>query len=104
MQVLVNLIKNSYEAIDELNGNNDRTIAFRTSSDHGKTRLEITDSGIGIDPALIPKIYDFGKSSKGSTGFGLHYCKIFVEANNGKVSISSPGKGKGTTVTVEFSP
>jgi PAS domain S-box-containing protein len=104
MQVLVNLIKNSYEAIDELNGNNDRTITFRTSSDNGKTRLEIADSGIGIDPALIPRIYDFGKSSKGSTGFGLHYCKIFVEANNGSVSISSPGKGKGTTVKVEFSP
>jgi signal transduction histidine kinase len=64
--------------------------------------LEIADSGIGIDPAFVPQVFKFGKSSKGSTGFGLHYCKIFVEANNGALSISSPGRGKGATIAVEF--
>jgi K+-sensing histidine kinase KdpD len=47
-------------------------------------------------------MFNFGKSSKGSTGFGLHYCKIFVEANSGKMSVSSPGRGKGATLSVEF--
>ena len=102
MQVLVNLIKNSYEAIDEVTEDRENMMTFRTFSSNGKIGLEITDSGIGIDPAFIPKVFNFGKSSKGSTGFGLHYCQIFVEANNGTLSISSPGKGKGATVTVEF--
>ena len=102
MQVLVNLIKNSYEAIDELKDDRENTMTFRTFSDNGKIGLEITDSGIGIDPAFIPKVFNFGKSSKGSTGFGLHYCHIFVEANNGTIGITSPGKGKGAIVSVEF--
>ena len=102
MQVLVNLIKNSYEAIDELKDDRENTITFRTFAENGRIGLEISDSGIGIDPALIPQIFNFGKSSKGSTGFGLHYCKIFVEANNGTMGITSPGKGKGAIVSVEF--
>ena len=102
MQVLVNLIKNSYEAIDELKDARENTITFRTFSDNSKIGLEIRDSGIGIDPAFIPQIFHFGKSSKGSTGFGLHYCKIFVEANSGTMGITSPGKGKGAKVSVEF--
>jgi len=102
MQVLVNLIKNSYEAIDEVTDDRENMMTFRTFSDNGKIGLEITDSGSGIDPAFIPKVFNFGKSSKGSTGFGLHYCHIFVEANNGTIGITSPGKGKGAKVSVEF--
>jgi len=102
MQVLVNLIKNGYEAIDEVKTDQKKTMAFRTLSRNGNISLEISDSGIGIDPAFIPQVFNFGKSSKGSTGFGLHYCKIFVEANNGTLNISSPGRGGGATITVEF--
>jgi PAS domain S-box-containing protein len=102
MQVLVNLIKNSYEAIDEVKDDRENMMTFKTFANNGRMGLEITDSGIGIDPAFIPQVFKFGKSSKGSTGFGLHYCKIFVEANNGALSISSPGRGKGATIAVEF--
>ncbi len=102
MQVLVNLIKNGYEAIDELKADQQNTMTFRTFSHNGQIGLEISDSGIGIDPAFISQVFKFGKSSKGSTGFGLHYCQIFVEANNGTLNISSPGRGKGASITVEF--
>jgi len=102
MQVLVNLIKNGYEAIDEVKTDQKNTMAFRTLSRNGNISLEISDSGIGVDPAFIPQVFNFGKSSKGSTGFGLHYCKIFVEANNGTLNISSPGRDGGATITVEF--
>ena len=100
MQVLVNLIKNSYEAIDEVKDDRENMMTFKTFANNGRMGLEITDSGIGI--AFIPKVFNFGKSSKGSTGFGLHYCQIFVEANNGTIGITSPGKGKGAKVSVEF--
>ena len=100
MQVLVNLIKNSYEAIEEEKDQRENMMTFKTFSSNGRMGLEITDSG--IDPAFIPQVFNFGKSSKGSTGFGLHYCKIFVEANNGTLNISSSGRGKGATIAVEF--
>jgi len=102
MQVLVNIITNSYEAIGELKDKKEKVITFRSFSENGQIGLEITDNGVGIDPKFIHQIFDFGKSSKGSSGFGLHYCKIFVEGNNGTMSISSPGKGKGATVRIAF--
>ena len=104
MQVLVNIITNSYESIDELKSKKEKVITFRSFSENDQIGLVITDNGIGIDPKFIDQIFDFGKSSKGSSGFGLHYSNIFVEGNNGTMSISSPGKGKGATVRIVFNP
>ena len=103
MQVIVNFIKNSYEAIDDLNDNNRKKwISFKSFSENGRMGLKITDNGIGIEPAYIDTIFEFGKSHKGSSGFGLYYCKMFVDTNKGTLNISSPGKGKGATVEVVF--
>jgi len=103
MQVIVNFLKNSYEAIDELGDDDkEKVISFRSFAEDGNIGFQITDTGIGIEPERIGTIFEFGKSNKGSSGFGLHYCKIFVEANKGRVDLSSPGKGKGTTVKVVF--
>jgi len=103
MQVIVNLIKNSYEAIDEL-GQDDRekVISFRSFAADENIGFQIADSGIGIEPERIGMVFEFGRSNKGSSGFGLHYGKMFVEANRGTINISSPGKGKGATVRVLF--
>jgi signal transduction histidine kinase len=53
------------------------------------------------DSGLIES-FEFGKSFKGSSGVGLYYCRMFVEANRGELSITSPGKEKGTTVRITF--
>ena len=103
MQVIVNLIKNSYEAIGEVkNADRAKVIAFNSFAQDGRVRFEVRDNGIGIDPQLIDTIVFPGKSHKGSSGFGLYYCKMFVEANNGTLRINSPGVGKGATVRIEF--
>jgi len=102
MQTLVNLIRNSCEAIDQLDDPSwPRQIQVKTFQQDGHAVLEVTDSGIGIegDPSAF---FEFGKSLKGSSGFGLTYCKEFVEANNGHILLTSPGRGKGTTVRIEF--
>ena len=101
MQVIVNIIINSYEAIDELN-DKDKVINLKTFSENGKVGLKITDSGIGIEPDKIDTIFEFGKSHKGSSGFGLYYCRMFVDANQGVLTLRSPGKGKGATVEILF--
>jgi signal transduction histidine kinase len=102
IQVLVNLIKNSYEAIEALQDDIEKEIVLYTFSENGRPGFEITDNGIGIEPGKIDKVVEFGKSQKGSSGFGLYYCKLFVEANNGVLNIRSPGKGQGATVRVVF--
>ena len=105
MQVVVNFIKNSYEAIDaRQNHTGEKEITFSSFMENGHVGFRISDNGIGIDPENIEKIFEFGKSRKGSTGFGLHYCKMCVEANDGKISFNSPGLGKGATVSVRFKP
>ncbi|MDM8522250.1 response regulator [Desulfococcaceae bacterium HSG8] len=100
MQVIVNFIKNSYEAIDEFE--NEKIISVRTFANNEQVGFEITDTGIGIGPDQIHKIFEFGRSHKGSSGVGLHYCRMFAEANRGTLDISSPGRGKGATVSVAF--
>jgi PAS domain S-box-containing protein len=105
MQVIVNFIKNSYEAIDaRQNNTGEKEITCSSFVENGHVGFRISDNGIGIDPENIEKIFEFGKSRKGSTGFGLHYCKMCVESNGGEISFSSPGLGKGATVSVYFKP
>ena len=94
IQVIVNIVKNGYEAIDA-SGKGENSIVFHSFSKDGGLGFEITDSGIGMAPGQEEKIFEFGESSKGSSGFGLYYCKMFVEANKGSFEIKSPGEGKG---------
>ena len=102
IQVLVNIIKNGYEAIDDLKTAENGNIEVSTFLDAEGVGFEITDSGIGIEPDKIPTLFEFGKSGKGSSGIGLYYCKAFTEKNGGKLIFSSRGKGYGATVRAVF--
>ena len=99
MQVIINLIKNSSEALESLEPDNrKKTIQVNTFADNGHVGLEIADNGIGIDQENIDHIFDFGKSYQRSSGLGLYYCKMFVEGNGGTFNVSSSESGSGTTV------
>jgi PAS domain S-box-containing protein len=103
VQVLVNLIKNAYEAIDARpQPGGTGQIHVKSYSDKARIEVEITDSGIGIDPGRIEEILELGRSRKGSTGLGLYYCKMFMQNNNGLLAITSPGIDQGTTLRLVF--
>ncbi|MBF0303849.1 MAG: HAMP domain-containing histidine kinase [Desulfamplus sp.] len=125
MQVIVNLIKNSCDAIDENREKDDHKIEITTyetqrpmvvrSREKTENRIEISthcnkkfiglkikDTGIGVERERQREIFDFGTSSKGSSGFGLYYCKSFVEANKGSLILESKGRGCGSTVRMEL--
>ena len=103
MQVIINLIKNSYEAVEAKNLEDHSGMITITSFMQDEwIGFQIKDNGIGADSADIEKIGDIGTSKKGSSGFGLYYCRVFVESNHGKLSFNSPGIGKGSTVSVAF--
>ena len=103
MQVVINFIKNSCDAIGENQEIVDHRITISTAFQDQTLFLMIADTGCGVAPSKLTDIFEFGISTKGSSGFGLYYCKRFVEANHGHLTISSPGKNQGATITMSFS-
>jgi CheY-like chemotaxis protein len=74
--------------------------------DHSTVKFVVKDSGIGMDKAFIPKIFDTfsqedsSRNNKyGSTGLGMAITKNIVELMNGTISVASE-KGVGTEFTV----
>lgn len=104
-QVLVNLIKNSIEAIDELGESGAPAgvprIQFRAYISGNFLAIDTTDTGIGIDPEDIDRIFSAGFTTKAhGTGLGLHSSANFVLSSGGKIRAFSEGKGKGTTIQI----
>ncbi len=60
--------------------------------------VRVSDTGSGIDAALLPTLFERGVSGRGGTGYGLYICKTVVEAHGGTIQMESE-PGVGTTVT-----
>ena len=96
-QVFINVIKNSFEAIDK-NGR----ISITCEKDKGKDEVRITirDNGIGIPAERLPKLGEpFYSTKERGTGLGLMICKKIVKDHNGSLHISSK-ENEGTVVEV----
>ena len=72
-------------------------------------RIVVSDTGAGIDPELLPFIFErFRQSDTSSTrrhsglGLGLALVRELVALHGGSVRAESPGQGRGTTITVEL--
>jgi signal transduction histidine kinase len=87
-QVLTNLVSNA------INYTNEGTVLVRVSDNENEVRVEVKDSGIGILPDDLPRLFNdfFRGSNVGSkgTGLGLSISKRIVEAHGGKVWAESP--------------
>jgi PAS domain S-box-containing protein len=75
--------------------------------DGGSLRIEVADSGDGIDPAFLPFVFDrFRQGDQSSTrhhgglGLGLALVRYVVEAHGGAAVVESAGPGRGTTVII----
>ena len=81
------------------------TIEARRSPDHGGGWIEIvvSDTGSGIDPDLLPHVFDRFASGAGSTGsgLGLAIARGLVELHGGTIAASSPTSG-GTTILIRL--
>ena len=103
-QMIINLVKNSIEAIDELEELDEVPfIRVRAESDADWLRIDVTDNGIGLDTDQSREIFSAGYTTKQKgTGLGLHSSANFVIATGGKISASSDGYRKGTTIHIVF--
>ena len=106
-QMLVNLIKNSIEAIDELANlgklYEEPRIKVHGYIDDDFLCLDITDNGIGLAPETVDKIFSAGFTTKEQgSGLGLHSSANFVVSSGGHIQAFSDGKGKGTTLRIRL--
>ena len=97
-QVMINLLKNSIEAITTNIGQ----IKVKSKLKNNNYYIEVIDNGIGMSREVINKMKTpFFTTKKRGSGLGVSLIYEIVEAHGGKVKYSSE-YGKGTKVTLEF--
>ena len=75
----------------------------------GTLTIDIRDSGIGIEPAALPKVFEaFEQGTRsitrryGGLGLGLAISRAIVELHGGAIGVHSEGRGRGATFTVQL--
>lgn len=89
-QVILNLALNGIKAMP-----GGGTLMIRLAESEDAWRIEVVDTGVGIEPKELPRIFDlFYSTHPGGTGIGLAMVKRMVEAHGGEVTVESePGRG-----------
>lgn len=108
-QIFCNLIRN---AADAMHTTPVKKLTIRTASDGQRITVDVMDTGSGMEPAVMAKIFDPFFSTKGGdvsaggdgpegTGLGLYTCAEIINAYGGRISVSShPGQGSCFTVLI----
>ena len=101
MQVILNVLKNSVEAIDMEADEKDITISLQASST--LIELKVKDNGKGFSPETGARLFERGFTTKSNgTGLGLYNCRSIIESHAGEFNIASTGVDKGAEVTIAF--
>jgi PAS domain S-box-containing protein len=101
-QVFTNLILNARDSI--ANGNGRIALTTRQGDDDSSLLVEVADSGVGIAPDDVAKIYDPFFTTKGvgrGTGLGLAVTYGIVQEHSGHISVAST-PGLGTTFRISL--
>jgi signal transduction histidine kinase/ActR/RegA family two-component response regulator len=101
-QVVSNLLANAIKFTPE-----GGRVEVKLGRSRSHARLTVSDTGIGIDPAFLPYIFErFRQADSTSTrtqkglGLGLAITRHLVELHGGSIEASSTGEGRGATFTV----
>ncbi len=102
-RVLINLIDN---AVDAMEKGGSLKVAARgaVAEKNGPSGviMEIMDTGVGIPPELLPRIFDLLITTKGpdkGTGLGLAVCQEIIKGHRGSIEVTSQ-MGEGTCVRI----
>lgn len=104
VQVIGNVLNNAAKYSD-VGG----AIKLTAEADRRGVHIRVEDNGIGIDPELLPEIFDlFTQSSRsidrsqGGLGIGLTLVKQLIELHDGSVEVFSAGRGLGTQFDIHL--
>ena len=98
-QVFLNLVANARDAMPD-----GGTLSVITDCDPENVRIEITDTGVGIQEEYLKKIFDSFFTTKDSVkdvGLGLSVCYGFIKDHGGGIQVKSK-LDSGTTFTITF--
>ena len=106
-QVLLNLLSNAVKFTPE-----EGRIGVRTLNEESSgscLRVEITDTGVGIEPDVLPRLFlpfEQGEQSVtrrfGGLGLGLSIVRSLVEMHGGSITAASEGTGRGATFALRM--
>jgi two-component system sensor histidine kinase BaeS len=103
-EVLANLVAN---ALRHTPAGGSITVDAQLAADKTAVAIEVRDTGSGIDPSLLPHVFDrFAKSadSRGS-GLGLAIARGLVEAHGGSIAVeSAPNRGTAFRIRLPNGP
>jgi|GEM_PF-2127241 len=105
LQIMVNLIKNACDAMADtgINTNKRRLVLSSTRIDDQLVRLSVTDTGGGIAPENLKKIFNHGFTTKpDGHGFGLHSSANTAQQMGGALWAQSQGCGQGATFNLDL--
>jgi signal transduction histidine kinase len=97
-QVGLNLVTNAVQSMEQ----GGRLTVSSRRSDDGSVQIAISDTGKGIEPDLLGRLFEpFVSGRPGGTGLGLAIVKKIVDQHGGRIDVSSqPVQGTTFTITL----
>jgi PAS domain S-box-containing protein len=100
-QVMINLIINGIQAMASVDDRSSELTIRSRGDETGKVLVSVQDSGVGIDPENVNRLFDaFFTTKPDGMGMGLSICRTIIEAHGGKLWASS---NAGPGATFQFS-
>jgi signal transduction histidine kinase len=100
-QIILNLLTNAAK-YTEPGG----YVGVSVTTADGEAVLQVRDTGVGLAPEILPRVFDLFAQAKGGShgglGIGLSLVRSLVEMHGGSVSVASAGLGKGSEFTVRL--
>ena len=99
-QVLLNLVVNSLESIEE-----GGEVRIKASHHDDEVEIRVEDNGCGMSEEVLENLFEpfYTRSRSGKeTGLGLSISHLIVSQHGGSITASSPGPGKGATMSVKL--
>ncbi|KAM3111678.1 hybrid sensor histidine kinase/response regulator [Phormidesmis sp. 146-33] len=108
-QIICNLLTNAIKFTPQAGR---VTVELATEQNPSHTpfaQIKVTDTGIGIHPDFLPRVFDRFRQADSTTtrshsglGLGLAIVRHLVELHGGTIQVDSPGEGLGATFTVRL--
>ena len=104
LQIVVNLIRNATHAMIEKSRDSHRLdLTIEQSQDDHRIQLSVQDTGVGINPDHLTRIFSQGFSTKQEgQGLGLHSSALAAKSLQGSLHAFSDGKGHGARFTLDL--
>jgi signal transduction histidine kinase len=101
MQVIINILKNSLDAMDIYA--REKRVQVKLTYIKDNLLLTVRDTGCGFENETGTRLFERGFTTKSSgSGLGLYNCRAILESHDGSIEITSEGKDKGALTTISF--